>query len=175
VASTADLLAWSPWVDVPAVGLSPKSPVAAAALGNRLYIFGINQTGKPPEIGTVVSNSTADGATWTGWTEVEAGLRPTGMPSADEALDVTASVDQGRLYIATRWQSATTTAGQNTFYVAVNFTSDGNNWSGWRIPDSTVQFQPAATAGLAAVGNHLYILASQLIPGETDSTLVSSY
>ena len=96
------------------------------------------------------------------------------MPSADEALDVTASVDQGRLYIATRWQSAATTAGQNTFYVAVNFTSDGN-WSGWRIPDSTVQFHPAATAGLAAVGNHLYILAPQLIPEETDSTLVGSY
>lgn len=57
----------------------------------------------------------------------------------------------------------------------MNFTSDGDNWSGWRIPDSTVQFQPAATAGLAAVGNHLYILAPQLIPGETDSTLVSSY
>jgi hypothetical protein len=72
-------------------------------------------------------------------------------------------------------QSATTTAGQNSYYVAVNFTSDGDNWSGWRIPDSTVQFQPAATAGLAAVGNHLYILAPQLIPGETDSTLVSSY
>ena len=96
------------------------------------------------------------------------------MPSADEALDVTASVDQGRLYIAKRWQSAATTAGQNTFYVAVNFTSDGN-WSGWRIPDSTVQFHPAATAGLAAVGNHLYILAPQLIPEETDSTLVGSY
>jgi hypothetical protein len=175
LASTADLLAWSPWADVPMAGLSPTSPVAAAALGDRLYIFGINQTGKPPEIGAVVSNSTLDGTTWTGWTEVEAGLRPAGMPSADEALDVAASVDQGRLYIAARWQSATTTAGQNSYYVAVNFTSDGDNWSGWRIPDSTVQFQPAATAGLVAVGNHLYILAPQLIPGETDNVLVSSY
>ena len=56
-----------------------------------------------------------------------AGLRPAGMPSADEALDGAASVDQGRLYIATRWQSATTTGGQNSYYVAVNFTSDGDN------------------------------------------------
>jgi hypothetical protein len=95
MASTADLLAWSSWADVPVAGLSPKSPLAAAALGDRPYIFGINQTGKPPEIGAVVSNSTTDGATWTGWTEVEAGLRPAEMPSADEALDVAASVHSG--------------------------------------------------------------------------------
>src|SRR5262249_26389808 len=47
--SSSDLLMWTPWKDVPAVGLRPASPVAAAVLRNRLFLFGIYDTGKPPE------------------------------------------------------------------------------------------------------------------------------
>jgi hypothetical protein len=51
----------------------------------------------------------------------------------------------------------------------VNFSEDGANWSGWRIPQYDVDpaFDPAdlqftATAALAALGNHLYIFATAL-------------
>ena len=50
---------------MPATGLRPDSPVAAAVLGNRLFLFGIYDTGKPPESKVVVVTSTDDTLVWT--------------------------------------------------------------------------------------------------------------
>ena len=49
--STSDFLDWRPWTDVPTVGAHPSAnaAVAAAVLDDQLLLFGINETGKPPE------------------------------------------------------------------------------------------------------------------------------
>ncbi|MGO9297426.1 MAG: hypothetical protein ACLP52_26700 [Streptosporangiaceae bacterium] len=130
------------------------------------------QTGKPPETAVVVRNATADGTNWAGWGEVETGARPAGSPASDQPLDVAATVFRDRVYVATRWQSSNTAAGD---YMGVNFSADGGNWSGWRLPPSTVSCQPAATAGLAAVGNHPYIMTPQIDSAANDNTLVSAH
>ena len=114
--------------------------MAAAWLGERLYVFGITDTKKPPLSSVVVVNSTQDGVTWTGWEPVEGGARPEGMAQTDQPLDVAASQFDGRLYIASRWQPA----GTGAAYTAVNFSSDGPNWSGWRQPETTTSYQPGA-------------------------------
>ena len=169
VTSTADLLLWTAWAVVPTGGLGPSAPVAAAALGDRLYVFGLFDTRKPPETGVIVRNATSDGTTWTGWQLVEeAGARPEGHPLTDQPLDVAATAFGDRVYLASRWQPAD----GGTPYLAANFSADGDNWSGWREPPSTVPFAPAATPGLAGVGNHLYILAPQTDSAANDSTLV---
>jgi hypothetical protein len=165
VTSTADLETFSSWVDIGQPGgFPPVSAVAAAVLGESfhteetLHIFGVFQNSKDPSHGTVIMhNSTADGNAWTGWTIVEGGAHPEG--SAAEPLDVAAGIFQDRIYLATRWKP--------TNHIAVNFSEDGTNWSGWRVPqyDADPDIDPsdlefAATASLAAVGNHLYIFAT---------------
>jgi hypothetical protein len=49
-------------------------------------------------------------------------------------------------------------------YVAVDFSGDGANWSGWRVPSSTLEFQPGDAPAVAANGNHVYVLAPLLHP-----------
>lgn len=89
VTSSADLESWNPWVTIPRSGPAPASAVAAAALGDTLYVFGMHQTNQPPQT-AVVRNSTHDGSTWTGWDLVEAGARP--ELRAIQPLDVAAAV-----------------------------------------------------------------------------------
>jgi hypothetical protein len=173
VTSSADLDSWDPWATIPRSGSPPASAVAATALGDTLYVFGVHQTGQPPQT-AVVRNSTQDGSTWTGWDLVEAGARP--EVRAAQPLDVAATAFRDRVYIASRWQSKDS-AGENIFYVAVNFSGDGDNWSGWRRPESVNQIQASATPGLAAVGNHLYILAPLIDLSEfpVNNTVVMAY
>ena len=154
--STADLLRWDPWAPLPPSSLAPASPVAAAALGGRMYVFGITDTKKPPMSAVVVVNSTQDGITWTGWEVVEEGVRPEGMLQTDQPVDVAASRFGDLLYLASRWQLA----GTGAAYTAVNFSADGLNWSGWRQPETGAPYQPGAVPGIAGVGNHLYVLAA---------------
>ena len=162
--SSADLLTWSPWHDVPAAGLRPDSPVAAAALGDRLFLFGIYDTGKPPESEVVVVTSTADTVTWTPWTLVEAGARPEGRPAADQPLDVAATQFGDRLYIASRWMGPAAEPDPGPYF-AVNFSGDGSNWSGWRVPTSSEPFKQSTAPAVAASGNHVYLLAPALVSG----------
>jgi hypothetical protein len=163
--STADVTIWTPWTDVPSPG-GPRSALAAATLGGKLFLFGVFTTvNVRKEKGDYVMwNSTADGVTWTGWEIVESGLSPEESGPVDAPLDVAASIFRDRVYIASRWQS---TQGSNQpSYIAVNFSRDGNDWSGWRVPavepadaDLNAPFNPQDTVGLSATGNHLYILA----------------
>jgi len=172
VTSSADLESWDTWTTIPRSGPPPASAVTAVALEDTLYVFGVHQTGQSPQT-AVVRNTTHDGNTWTGWDLVEAGARPD--IRAAHPLDVAATVFRDRIYIASRWQSEDS-AGKNIFYVAVNFSGDGDNWSGWRRPESIAQHQASATPGLAAVGNHLYILAPLIDLSEfPDNTLVVVY
>ena len=159
--SAADLQRWDPWTPLPASSLAPTSPVAAAWLGQRLYVFGITDTKKPPLSSVVVGNSTLDGITWTGWEVVEGGARPEGASQTDQPVDVAASHFDGRLYLASRWQPS----GAGAAYAAVNFSSDGVNWSGWRQRD----LQPGAPLGVAGVGNHLYVFGGK---GDTSASVL---
>ena len=166
--SSADLIGWSAWADVPEPGLPPLSPVAAAALGGTLHIFRVFDSLKEENV--VMHNSTVDGMAWSGWGLVEGGIRPEELPGTNP-LDVAATIFRDRVYIATRWTKPPNEVQPIT--IAVNFSGDGVNWSGWRVPESTAkplvdytatsqpafQLVPDATAGLAAVSNHLYILA----------------
>ena len=172
VTSSADVMQWEPWTDVPTGGLGAMSAVAAAALGDTLHLFGLHDTKKPPESNVVVHNSTGDGAVWAGWDVVENGARPEGQPSADQPLDVSATEFDDRVYIASRWGLTNT----DSQYMAVNFSGDGENWSGWRQPESpTLVFRPGGTAGLAAAGNHLYVLAPTLQATEGANAPVSAH
>lgn len=167
--SSSDLLAWTPWQDVPAGGLRPASPVAAAVLGDRLFLFGIYDTGKPPESKVVVVTSTADTLVWTPWDLVEYGARPEGRLPDDQPLDVAAITFNNRLYIASRWM-APETASDPGPYVAVNFSGDGANWSGWRVPTTTTKFEPGSAPAVGANGNHVYVLAPVFVAGTTGGT-----
>jgi hypothetical protein len=164
--SSADLQMWASWDDVPASGMRPDSPVSAAVLGDRLFLFAIYDTGKPPESQVVVVTSTDDAVTWTPWNLVEGGLRPEGRQVGDQPLDVAATTFDGRLYLASRWMGASPGSDAQP-YVAVNFSGDGTNWSGWRLPPSTLEFQPSDTPAVAANGNHVYVLAPALEDGLT--------
>lgn len=162
MSSTADMNIWTSWVDVPSGGL--LSGPAAATLGGTLFLFGVFATVNARKVKGpyVMWNSTVDGLTWTGWELVEFGLQPEGAGATDAPLDVTAGILQDRVYIASRWQS--TQGSNHPIYVAVNFSQDGSNWSGWRVPsveppDPNLTFSPQQTVGLAATGSHLYILA----------------
>jgi hypothetical protein len=166
--STADIDSWNAWVNVPGAGLSHDSAVTAAALDDTLYIFDVHQTGKTSEPAVVVWNSTVDGSAWTGWDMVEGGVQPGGLA---KPLDVSATTFRDRVYIASRWESSDATR----HFMAVNFSADGANWSGWREPESTVQYQPSATAGLAAVGNHLYIFTPQMDLTTNDNTRIFAH
>jgi hypothetical protein len=162
--STSDLHIWDPWVGVPS-GLPPASAVTAVTLNETLFIFGVFKTGKSPSV-VIMRNSTSDGVTWSGWDTVEASAGPEGA-SADVPLDVVAGIFEGRIYLVTRWQATTQQAPFVTDYFAVNFSEDGENWSGWRMTP-TPDMQPTASAGVAAVGNHLYLLAPRLMPPALD-------
>jgi hypothetical protein len=170
--SSSDLLTWSPWQNVPAAGLSPGSAVAAAALGDRLFLFGIYDTGKPPESEVIVVTSTADTVTWTPWTLVEAGARPEDRPATDQPLDVAATQFGGRLYIASRWIGPTSGPDAGP-YVALNFSGDGSNWSGWRVPTASEPFNPSTAPAVAASGNHVYLLAPAM--DSAGSAVVCAY
>ena len=124
-------------------------------------MFGITDTKKPPLSSVVVGNSTLDGITWTGWEVVEGGARPEGASQTDQPVDVAASHFDGRLYLASRWQPS----GAGAAYAAVNFSSDGVNWSGWRQRD----LQPGAPLGVAGVGNHLYVFGGK---GDTSASVL---
>jgi hypothetical protein len=172
--STADMRIWNSWTDVPPTGSPSGSAVAAAALGDKLYIFGVFSTGKSPA-SVIMRNSTSDGVTWSGWDQVEAGLRPEGAAAADEPLDVAAGIFHDRIYLTSRWESTEGSA-YETGYLTVNFSADGDDWSGWRIPQPESVFQARNAAGLAAVGSHLYILAPQLAGGpDNDPTPVWAF
>jgi hypothetical protein len=54
--------------------------VTPAVLGDRLFLFGIYDTGMPPESEVVVVASTADTVSWTPWILVEPGARPEDRP-----------------------------------------------------------------------------------------------
>ncbi|MBV9441986.1 MAG: hypothetical protein JO217_04765 [Acidobacteriaceae bacterium] len=166
--SSADLIGWSPWVDVPQPGLPQVSAVAAATLGDTLYIFRVFDSLKNENV--IMHNSTIDGTTWSGWAMVEGGIRPEELPGTDP-LDVAATIFRGRVYLASRWRKRGDETAATT--IAVNFSRDAENWCGWRVPESTAkplvdysaspeppfQLVPNAPPGLAGVNNHLYILA----------------
>jgi hypothetical protein len=174
--SSADVIVWSPWADVPPPGAPPVSAVTAATLGDTLHIFRVFDFNKPPGPGqnVIMHNSTADGTTWSGWTAVEGGTLPEELPGT-EPLDVVATKFRDRVYLASRWGKPTGETAATT--LAVNFSGDGENWCGWRVPESTAKplldyrasaaspppfvLSPNAPSGLAAVKNHLYILNSR--------------
>ena len=172
VTSSSDLRIWAPWADVPAGGLAPQSAVAAAALDGTLHLFGIYDTGKKPAH-VVVHTSTKDGHTWANWDMVEAGLPPLDEPAA-EPLDVTAGIYHRRVYVGARWETVDA-GGQKQTSMGLNFSGDGENWSGWRgFPVANAIFQPSAPAALAAVHNHLYTISPRLTP-DGDTTQVWAY
>jgi hypothetical protein len=172
VTSSPDLRIWAQWTDVPVGGLAPMSAVSAAVLAGKLHLFGIYNTGKEPAA-VVVHNSTADGQTWADWEMVEGGLRPQDEPNA-LPLDVAAGVHDGRVYVATRWETTGGDSGPGTV-IELNFSGDGENWSGWRAPQAfDISFQPSASQALAAVHNHLYIACPRQGP-ESDTTQVWVY
>jgi hypothetical protein len=155
VTSSSDLRIWVPWAAVPAGGLAPQSAVAAAALDGTLHLFGIYDTRKKPAH-VVVHTSTNDGSAWANWEMV--GGQPQDEPSA-EPLDVTAGIYHRRVYVGAGWETVDA-SGQQTTSMGLNFSGDGDNWSGWRVPESfDISFQPSASAALAAVHNHLYIIS----------------
>jgi len=170
--STSDLDSWNPWVNVPSPGLQPASAVAAVTLGDTLFLFGVFQTGKTPGL-VLMRNSTSDGVTWSGWDLVEGGALPADVAPANEPVDVAAGVFRGRVYLASRWKSANI-----GLYIknnmAVNFSEDGDNWSGWRVPQSPA-YSAGGTAGVAAVGNHLYILTPCIDNANDETTHVWAY
>jgi len=171
VTSSSDLRVWLPWVDLPAGGLVPQSAVSAAALNGTLHLFGIYDTGKQPAH-VVVHTSTKDGLTWSAWDMVEGGLTPIDEASA-EPLDVAAAVHEDRVYVAVRWQW--TDSGQTKTAMGLNFSGEGQNWSGWRTPWAyDMEFQPSAPTAIASVHNHLYILSRRVDP-DVDPTQVWAY
>jgi hypothetical protein len=161
VTSSSDLRVWAPWADLPAGGLAPQSAVAATALDGTLHLFGIYDTGKKPAH-VVVHTSTKDGLTWAGWDMVEAGLPPEGESAADP-LDVAAGSYHRRVYVGARWETLDA-GGQKQTSMGLNFSGDGENWSGWRVPPANIMFQPSAPAAISAVHNHLYIVSPGLAP-----------
>jgi hypothetical protein len=165
--SSADLISWSPWADVPITGLHLISAPAAATLGDTLHVFAVFRTGKRPAT-VIMRNATKDGTVWTGWDTVEGGAPPEGHPD-DEVLDVSATTFSDRVYLASRWQNV----GDATLYVAVNFSGDGENWSGWRPPPGAIDMPPNDATGVAAAGNHLYVLAPKV--NASGSTEVFAY
>jgi hypothetical protein len=176
VTSSTDLESWEPWAQLPKSALSPAYRVAAAVLRDTLFVFGIHQIGTDQNSAVVVRTSTLDGITWTGWEQVEAGaFFPEHEIGTTQPLYISATVFRDRVYIATPWKFTDMT-GEIRYYVAVNFSGDGENWSGWRQPESILAFESGASVGLAAVGNHLYIVSRQWDRSEfPDDTLVQVY
>jgi hypothetical protein len=168
-ASTADLEAWTAWAAIPPVGTVPTSGVAAAALGGTLHLFGLFPDPKAPQTSSVVHNSTTDGSTWSGWGLVEPGGHPLEAPS-DTPLDVAATASADRVYLVTRWRTADP-GGQTSAYIAVNFSGDGQNWSGWRGPEATPPPEPSNSPAITVLGDHVYV-ASPFVDAASDNTQV---
>lgn len=104
---------------------------------------------------------------------VGAGLPPQDEPAA-EPLDVTAGIYHRRVYVGARWETVDA-GGQKQTSMGLNFSGDGENWSGWRsFPVANAIFQPSAPAALAAVHNHLYTISPRLTP-DGDTTQVWAY
>jgi hypothetical protein len=136
--------------------------VAAATLDGKLFLFEVVQTGKTPDL-LVMRNWTSDGSTWNGWEAVEAGLAPEDGSPSDYPLDVSAGTFEGRVYIASRWQAtAPDPEHLGLYYLAQNFSKDGDDWSGWRILQSDAELTPPNSVGLAAVNHHLYHFAGNI-------------
>jgi hypothetical protein len=147
-------------------------------LRDTLHIFRVFDSLKKENV--VMHNSTVDGTTWSGWAVVEGGIPPEELPGTDP-LDVAATVFGDRVYLATRWRKPTDETAATT--ISVNFSADGGNWSGWRVPQSTaeplldylstprppLEPKPNAPPGLAPVNNHLYILAPGDKFGDTNN------
>ena len=172
IAFTPDVRRWTPWAVVPDAGLAPKTAVAAATLDGTLYLFGLYVTNKTPGV-IVVVNSSTDGTTWSGWSEVEGGVRPEQGLASDVPLDVAATSFEGQLQLAVRWE--TDNGLEVTHYVATNTSRDGKDWSGWRIPDSDKAFAPSSSAAVAGTDGHLYILSAWDNANIGDTTHVWSY
>jgi hypothetical protein len=168
-ASTADLEVWAGWAAVPPVGMVPSSGVAAAALGGTLHLFGLFPDPKAPQTSFVVHNSSMDGSTWSGWSLVERGGHPVEAPS-DTPLDVAATASTDRVYLVTRWRTASP-GGQTSAYIAVNFSGDGENWSGWREPEATPPPEPSNSPAITFLGDHVYV-ASPTVDAVGDNTQV---
>ena len=154
---TDDLEYWEPWADIAEPpGPPPTTAMAAASLDGKLHIFGI-YTPVSDEV-RLWHNWTADGMIWNGWQRVERGAHLSG--AADAPLDVAAGTFQSRIYLASRWEFSDALPA-----LALNFSGDGENWSGWRIPQSDKDFRAWGTAALATIGNHLYVFAPQAVTG----------
>jgi hypothetical protein len=173
--STSDLRIWTSWVQVPSPGLQPSSALAAATLAGKLFIFGVFKTRERP-VAVVMRNSTSDGVNWSGWQEIEGGLYPEEGKASDYPLDVAATTFKGRLYIASRWLSPPPDPEhEGTTYLAVNFSEDGDDWCGWRIPPSDIAVLPNKSAGIAAVDDHLYLFVPRLFPNIGQGNRVWAY
>ena len=94
------------------------------------------------------------------------------MPSLSHEAPGTAFGD--RLYLASQWMGPESESDPGP-YVAVNFSGDGANWSGWRVPASTLKFEPASAPAVAANGNHVYVLAPVLGAGAGTKAPVWAY
>ena len=140
-----------------------------------LFIFGVFKTRRNQDL-VILRNWTTDGLAWSGWDMVEAGLRPEEGTPADYPLDVAAGIFEGRIYIASRWASPPPDQEhEEHYYVAVNFSEDGDDWSEWRIPQSDVSVEPSGSPGLAAVDNHFYLFAPRLFRNTGETTRVWAY
>src|SRR2546423_13559281 len=95
-------------------------------------------------------------------------LPPRGNGIGLSRLDVASGVLAGCVYVAARWLSPNyDPQSGDRRYMTVNFSEDGDDWCGWRIPESDIDYhhyQPTASAGVAAADGHVYIFA----PGTAD-------
>jgi hypothetical protein len=153
--STDDMVIWASWSDVPEPsGVAPAPSVAAVSLDGLLHIFGVYPLASDER--RLLHNSSADAVTWTGWRAVEAGVLPPGV-SEQGPLDVAAGIHQNRIYLASRWQQRAPLVN----VLGINFSADGENWSGWRFPDSDNFVEPGGSAALASINNHLYVFVPE--------------
>jgi len=162
---TSDLDTWQSEGVVTEPAGPPPSSVAAVSIGGMLHLFGIYLNPRDKTQVVIMHKSTSDGVTWTGWDVVEGDAHPSDPATVEipQPLDVAAGLFRDRIYLAARWRP--------TNHIAVNFSGDGADWSGWRIPERDPD--PAhigagpippdlsfiGIAGLAAVGHHLYIFS----------------
>jgi hypothetical protein len=160
---TSDLDTWQSEGVVSEPAGPPPSSIAAISLRGTLHLFGLYLDPRNKAQVVIMHNSTSDGVTWTGWDVVEGGAHPSDPATVEipQPLDVAAGVFRDRIYLAARWRP--------TNHIAVNFSGDGADWSGWRIPERDPDpahfgagpippdLQFIGSAGLAAVGHHLYI------------------
>lgn len=161
ITSTDDLVAWDdPWIDIPTPpGVGVATMVAAAPLRDVLHLFAI-YVDEARNRHAILQNTTRDGRTWGNWEEVERGTK---LAGGGVPLDIAAGVFGDRIYIASRWD--TVEVGDSVFknIIALNFTEDAVNWSGWRLHEvssSNDLVRADSAAALASVGNHLYTFAA---------------